>query len=308
MKKWVILTIYASTLLAEEIPLSEQEAKHEIENFAKSLPDTEAPKETASKLNIILNTDSPSIPPQKAATLLETSPQEIQPVPFDPEDELSALEEEEREVEAAVKSNGILIDLGQVFAASPTIYTLLFILSIGSLSIWAYALMNLREKQLIPAESLREIREKLSQKQYGEALLVCENNPSVLFKMVATGIQTRHQGQNIMLDLMKAEGRRATTTFWQKLALLNDIAVIAPMLGLLGTVLGMFYAFYDLNRSMESITALFDGLGVSVGTTLCGLIVAILALTFHSISKYRLTRQLVRVENEAQSLANLIES
>jgi biopolymer transport protein ExbB len=84
--------------------------------------------------------------------------------------------------------------------------------------------------------------------------------------------------------------------------------VIAPMLGLLGTVLGMFYAFYDLNRSMESISALFDGLGISVGTTVGGLVVAILALMFHAITKYRLTRQLSVIENEAHSLANLIDT
>jgi biopolymer transport protein ExbB len=84
--------------------------------------------------------------------------------------------------------------------------------------------------------------------------------------------------------------------------------VIAPMIGLLGTVLGMFYAFYDLNRSMESISALFDGLGVSVGTTVGGLIVAILALMFHAITKYRLTRQLAVIETEAHSLANLIDN
>ncbi len=79
------------------------------------------------------------------------------------------------------------------------------------------------------------------------------------------------------------------------------------MLGLLGTVLGMFYAFYDINRSIESISTLFDGLGVSVGTTVAGLSVAILALILHSTAKYRLVRTLAHIENEAQSLATLID-
>ena len=79
------------------------------------------------------------------------------------------------------------------------------------------------------------------------------------------------------------------------------------MLGLLGTVLGMFYAFYDINRSIESITTLFDGLGVSVGTTVAGLVVAILALILHSITKYRLVKVLAHVENEAQAIATIID-
>ena len=64
-----------------------------------------------------------------------------------------------------------------------------------------------------------------------------------------------------MIEAMKSEGKRASVHFWQRIGLLNDIAIIAPMIGLLGTVLGMFYAFYDINRSIESISTLFDGLG-----------------------------------------------
>ena len=78
-----------------------------------------------------------------------------------------------------------------------------------------------------------------------------------------------------MIESMKGAGKRQTSFLWQKVSLLNDIAIVAPMLGLLGTVSGMFFAFYDLNRSLESISALFDGLGISVGTTLAGLVVAI---------------------------------
>jgi len=79
------------------------------------------------------------------------------------------------------------------------------------------------------------------------------------------------------------------------------------MLGLLGTVLGMFYAFYDINRSIESVSTLFDGLGISVGTTVAGLIVAIVALILQSLAKFRIVKALATVENEAQSMATLID-
>jgi len=109
-----------------------------------------------------------------------------------------------------------------------------------------------------------------------------------------------------MMDAMKTEGKRAATPFWQRLSLLNDIAIVAPMLGLLGTVIGMFYAFYDVNRSVESINALFDGLGIAVGTTVVGLIVAILAMIFATTLKYRLVKTLSLVENEALGVSALI--
>jgi biopolymer transport protein ExbB len=119
-------------------------------------------------------------------------------------------------------------------------------------------------------------------------------------------LTTRNLGPQVMIDAMKSEGKRASTAFWQRLSLLNDIVIIAPMLGLLGTVIGMFYAFYDVNRSIESINALFDGLGIAVGTTVVGLVVAILAMIFHTTLKYRVVKTLSLVENEALNLSALI--
>ena len=295
-------------LLAEE-PSSEQQ-NFEVQVSSPALPASKAPEAEVLVGSIELSTESPAVEPatlaapQKVAIPSAT----IEQTPLDLEDDIAAIEKEEQEVAAEVKPNGIIIDLGQVFAGSPTIYMVLFSLSIASIGIWAYALLSLRTPELIPAEPLKEIREKLAAKNYGEALTLCEKTPTILFRMMMAGIQSRSQGQSAMLELMNSEGRRSSTKLWQKISLLNDIAVIAPMIGLLGTVLGMFYAFYDLNRSMESISALFDGLGVSVGTTVGGLIVAILALMFHAITKYRLTRQLAVIETEAHSLANLIDN
>jgi biopolymer transport protein ExbB len=90
------------------------------------------------------------------------------------------------------------------------------------------------------------------------------NNPIIFsLKMILSGIHVRKHGLPVVVEAMKAEGKRASVRFWQKIGMLNDIAIIAPMLGLLGTVLGMFYAFYNINRSIESNSTLFDGLGVS---------------------------------------------
>jgi biopolymer transport protein ExbB len=126
--------------------------------------------------------------------------------------------------------------------------------------------------------------------------------------IISAGLRARGSGTQIMIDAMKSEGKRTSAGLWQRLSLLNDVVLIAPMLGLLGTVIGMFYAFYDVNRSIESINALFDGLGIAVGTTVVGLIVAILAMVFYTTLKYQLVRTISRVENEALVLFPLIES
>jgi len=276
---------------------------------AKELPDL-SPKESIAVKNklIEIRAEAPALVEKSLdvpALELPSQNKEIAGAPFT-DGELAELEAEVNGTDQ--KTPGIMVDLGQVFSGSPTIYTILLVLSVGSFCICLYSLLSLRTKELLPADSVRVLREKLMNREYNDALALCQQNKTILFQMLASGIASRLHGQNVMLDTMKSEGRRASAFLWQKIALLNDVAIIAPMLGLLGTVLGMFYAFYDLNRSMESISALFDGLGISVGTTLCGLIVAILAMIFHSMTKYRLVRQLTLVENEAVSLVNLIDT
>jgi biopolymer transport protein ExbB len=125
--------------------------------------------------------------------------------------------------------------------------------------------------------------------------------------MILSALEIRKEGYQATKDMMKNEGKRHTATFWHRLALLNDIAIIAPMLGLLGTVMGMFYAFYDINRSFESISSLFDGLGIAVGTTVLGLIVAIIAMILYTTLKYRMMKIFSQVEHEAAPLTRLIE-
>lgn len=199
-----------------------------------------------------------------------------------------------------------LLDIKTVFSSAPLIYSLLVLMSIASLGIWLYSLITFRAKDIMPEPFRRELKGLLEQEQYELAHKLCDTKENILSSLMRTGLITRGLGPQVMIDAMKSEGKRASTAFWQRLSLLNDIVIIAPMLGLLGTVIGMFYAFYDVNRSIESINALFDGLGIAVGTTVMGLIVAILAMIFHTTLKYRVVKTLSLVENEALTLSALI--
>jgi len=207
-----------------------------------------------------------------------------------------------------LKTKTSFIDIKEVFLASPVIYSVLFCMSVIALMILLYNSFSFRPQHLMSQKHIENLKEHLYQEKYQEALIYCEKNNNLLSSMIAAGVEARKHGPQYMIDSMKDEGRRVTAEFWQKLSLLNDIAAIAPMLGLSGTVIGMFYAFYDVNRSIDSIAALFDGLGIAVGTTVVGLIVSILAMIFHTTLKYRMTKSLHFVESEAASLANLIKS
>lgn len=227
-----------------------------------------------------------------------------------PKEQLSADKVALLDIEENVKSSEqkpVIVDLKQAFSGSPIIYLLLLGMSVFCLCVYLFSSIALRSSAKVPGTMLKSVQTKLGSNNFEDALALCENTNSLFCKMVASGIHSRRHGLPIMVEAMKSEGKRTSIGFWHKIGLLNDVAIIAPMLGLLGTVLGMFYAFYDVNRSTESISTLFDGLGVSVGTTVAGLVVAIFALILHSMAKYQLVRALSHVENEAQNIATLIE-
>ncbi len=196
------------------------------------------------------------------------------------------------------------VNMREVFAGAPWIYSVLLAISMVTVALWLFTLMNMRTEKLMPPEMLAGLQEKMSAGNVGEALALCQGSTSLLGCMVRSGLQAEHKNKMEMLNMMESEGKRSSGRFWRRLALLNDVAIVAPMIGLLGTVIGMFYAFYDINRSLESMNSLFDGLGISVGTTVAGLLLAIVALVLHSTSKYRLVKQLTRVESTASILVS----
>lgn len=190
------------------------------------------------------------------------------------------------------------LDIQAVFKASPIIYSILLCLSIFALTIWLFTILSFRNKKMIDKKIIEEIKNSLIKNEYEKALEICKKSPSPLTSMVASGLLNRKRGYQIMIEAVKSEGERITASKWQKLAWLNDITVISPMLGLLGTILGIFYAFYDMHRSVESIIGVFDGIGIAVGTTVAGLVVAILSMILHATLRSHLSKILNTIETE----------
>ncbi len=167
--------------------------------------------------------------------------------------------------------------------------------------------MTMKKNEFLPESFLCNIKTLLLNRRYEAALTACLEDNNFAAKIFSQGLLARKHGPQMMMEAIQAEGRCSGITLWQRISFLNEVAIIAPMLGLLGTVLGLFYAFYDNERTQESIAAVFDGLGIAVGTTVAGLIVAILAMIFYTMLKFRLVDLLNCVENELMSLVNLVD-
>jgi len=199
------------------------------------------------------------------------------------------------------------ISFKQVFSSSPFIYSILLTMSSISITLCLYIILRLKDQNRHCHEFAEKVLSKFLANNLEEVHKLCATQTNWLSKMIYSGLTSKKHGIQAILESMHAEGKRATLSAWQQLGLLQDIAVMAPMLGLLGTVIGLFYAFYDLNRSLNSLSHLLDGLGISVGTTVAGICVAIISMILHSIAKFRLVSSLSQIEVQACSFAYLMD-
>lgn len=199
------------------------------------------------------------------------------------------------------------LDLMQVFQAAPFIYSCLLVLSVTAFALWLYNLFTLRLSEMMPKEFLKHIQELLGEQRYEAALVSCQQNHHFCASIIACGIGARRQGPQAMREVMLSEGQRRGTALWQRISLLGDLASAAPLLGLLGTVVGLFVTFYDTQRAAENIAILFDGLGIALGTTVAGLLVALEAMIFYTTLRFRVVRVLNAIEREVIGLVNMVD-
>ena len=107
---------------------------------------------------------------------------------------------------------------------------------------------------------------------------------------------------------MESEGERGATALWQKISYLNNIGVIAPLLGLLGTVMGMIGAFgaiaYNDTENRSLVMAYY--VAQAMITTAAGLMLAIPAMLVYYYLRGRVVKIVAEVEAQATEFVELL--
>ena len=184
---------------------------------------------------------------------------------------------------------------------------ILLALSIISVLLFVYLVLTLTTGGFIPARLIDDVTKQVLAGQFSQAINLCQNHRSVFSSsIIQRCIENRDKGQAVLLDILHAEGRRRAEVIWNRVGYLSEIANIAPMLGLLGTVIGMIKVFFTLDTRTVGLKAalMSQGIGEAMATTLFGLIVAILAGIFYAISKGRATRVLADTEQVCHTVAD----
>ncbi len=108
----------------------------------------------------------------------------------------------------------------------------------------------------------------------------------------------------VIREITESEGARQSTRMMQMIAYLNDIAVISPLIGLLGTVVGLIRSFAVLSTDVGSARALMlaEGVSQALVNTAAGLIIAIPAMGFYAFFRGRVQRSISDLESVTTEL------
>ena len=111
-------------------------------------------------------------------------------------------------------------------------------------------------------------------------------------------------------EITESEGSRQAGILTARVSYLSDIGNVAPMLGLLGTVLGMIQAFFDLSHGTEGVKQmeLSSGISVALITTAAGLIIAIPTMLAYAFFRTRTQRYIGELEAASSHLVALLQT
>lgn len=212
-------------------------------------------------------------------------------------------------VEAQVidAETGALPTIAELFAFSPIINGIILVLSVLSLAWFLFLILTVNASMMAPASLTDEVTKLALRRKFESISDLCRAQRRTFTASIYQRLaDNAHKDHDTLMQIIDTEGKRRADLIWNRISYLSDIANVAPMLGLLGTVLGMIKAFFLLERQVGSVDSLVlsRGVGEAMATTMFGLVVAILSLLFYSIIKARATAALAEAEAAVQSVAD----
>lgn len=186
-------------------------------------------------------------------------------------------------------------------------------LSVIALALMLYLLIAHRRGSLAPTDLVSDVLNRFAAKDFGEARRLCERKPCAFGTLALAALDVLRGGkaapQHISAAIETA-GAHVAERLQGTVDYLCDLAAIAPLVGLLGTVLGMFQAFGGIANDLAAAArpvVLAQGVSQAIVTTVFGLVLAIPCLAAYAFLRRRTARRIAELESLAVGLERAAE-
>lgn len=166
----------------------------------------------------------------------------------------------------------------------------------------------LRRKRVLPDGVLDRVRKWASQRELDRQHIEQLRRSSALGQVLSAALVNRHRGREVIKDAVEDTGRHVVHELERFLNTLGTIAGITPLLGLLGTVIGMIKVFSAIMiHGVGDPGQLAGGISEALITTAAGLTVAIPSFFFYRYFRGLVRGYVVQMEQQAIELLHAIE-
>ena len=196
--------------------------------------------------------------------------------------------------------------MGSIIEAAGWPIWAIIVASIISLTIIFERFFSLRQSLVAPQGLLGQTLQEFRRAGATQELLQLLGNHSPLGRLFAAGLRNADASREVMKESIEDEGRLVAHQLERYLTTLGTIAAMAPLLGLLGTVIGMIEIFGAQAPSGTNPTELAHGISVALYNTAFGLIVAIPSMMFYRHFRAQVDALLVDMESQAVKLVEVL--
>jgi biopolymer transport protein ExbB len=169
-------------------------------------------------------------------------------------------------------------------------------------------LLHYHREQINSMEFLNGVRNVLRRDNVVEALSICDATPGPVARLVKVAILSRDRGRDGVREALEEAGLVEVPPLEEKLSILATVAQIAPLMGLLGTVLGFIKVFSVLQAqgSLAHMEAMSRGVWQALISTAAGLAVAIPCYAGYNYLVSRVNAIVLDMEKAATEIVNIV--
>ena len=208
---------------------------------------------------------------------------------------------------AAPKSKSVLETIWESGPLGRMIWAGILGASVTMVTFVIQNMLTLRNDRLAPAPLYNSLKQVLAAGNYQEAWEICNANRNYLANTLKAGLERIGRGKDVFNDALAEHGLREAQTLRTRNSYLSVIGVISPMIGLLGTVIGMMRAFAVLGQNgLNDQRALASSIGEVLLATASGLFIAIPAFVSYYIFRNRAQIVIVNAEDRLNGLVEEI--
>ncbi|PKQ65482.1 biopolymer transporter ExbB [Labilibaculum filiforme] len=166
----------------------------------------------------------------------------------------------------------------------------------------------IRKASMVDSNFMNRIRDYIHEGKMDSALALCESNDTPVSKMISKGVKRIGRPLNDVNAAIENIGNLEVSKLEKNLPTLATVAGAAPMIGFLGTVMGMIQAFYDMSTAGNNIdvSLLSHGIYTAMVTTVAGLIVGIIAYFAYNILVAKVEKVVFTMEATTTEFMDLL--